>query len=420
MRTLTNAAIFQRDPALPGLSIMFDVHAFAERIKPLFGNEKPLSFRIQYVRYKPQKSCLALYELKTKHDSFEFYAKAHPAMQWKQILKSGDDNPKRIVLEESGIILYVLPHDKQLKAIKRLMPPRSNRFSSEVLQGFHDYSEMNLSILRYLPERRFVAQLSISDKPAIVVKIYGSTEYERIRETYFRLSANFRIPQRLGQSDRWRAVAYRWMPGETLGALISRDDFDVKVIRSVAGALAEIHAQKEDRFPLLSHKEEAASLFALGGHLQSLNPLWKSRIDDFTHKAMQHLLLLPVLTTPIHGDFNPQQVVIDHGSVGILDFDRAALGQPALDLGNFLAHLEYKVLLDHLSIHTARSVEEAFLREYETFAPLPFGISLYKAIALFRLTPTPFRNYEDSWAERTELILEQAGRLLEAVHTEET
>ncbi|HEY9291681.1 MAG TPA: phosphotransferase [Microlunatus sp.] len=43
--------------------------------------------------------------------------------------------------------------------------------------------------------------------------------------------------------------------------------------------------------------------------------------------------------TLIHRDFHDGQVIMDNDRVGILDFDLLAIGDPALDLANFLAHL---------------------------------------------------------------------------------
>lgn len=45
----------------------------------------------------------------------------------------------------------------------------------------------------------------------------------------------------------------------------------------------------------------------------------------------------------IHRDFHDKQVLVaDDGTVGILDFDLMALGNPALDLANLLAHLDLR------------------------------------------------------------------------------
>lgn len=42
---------------------------------------------------------------------------------------------------------------------------------------------------------------------------------------------------------------------------------------------------------------------------------------------------------PSHHDFRPAQVLLDHGSLGFIDFDGASMAEPALDLGRFRAKL---------------------------------------------------------------------------------
>ena len=50
---------------------------------------------------------------------------------------------------------------------------------------------------------------------------------------------------------------------------------------------------------------------------------------------------LPVDGAPVlrHGDFSPDQVVVDAGRAGLLDLDEAVLGDPVADLGTFCAAL---------------------------------------------------------------------------------
>ena len=47
----------------------------------------------------------------------------------------------------------------------------------------------------------------------------------------------------------------------------------------------------------------------------------------------------PVTRVVCHGDFTPSQVLLDGGTPGVVDLDTLCLGDPALDLGRFLAHL---------------------------------------------------------------------------------
>jgi thiamine kinase-like enzyme len=67
----------------------------------------------------------------------------------------------------------------------------------------------------------------------------------------------------------------------------------------------------------------------LQGRLQRLLDVC-SRIGESLHAAPM---------CPIHRDFYHDQVILDGSRLYLLDFDLFAMGDPALDVGNFIGHL---------------------------------------------------------------------------------
>ena len=97
----------------------------------------------------------------------------------------------------------------------------------------------------------------------------------------------------------------------------------------------------------------------------------------------------------IHRDFHDKQVLVaDDGTVGILDFDLMALGDPALDLANLLAHLDLRCgqgMLDEVDrLHDA--VLDAYAPPSRVMAHLPSYLALARrrleAVYGFRPTTT--------------------------------
>jgi hypothetical protein len=89
--------------------------------------------------------------------------------------------------------------------------------------------------------------------------------------------------------------------------------------------------------------------------------------------------------TLIHRDFHDLQVLIDQdGSVGVLDFDLMAIGDPALDLANLLAHLDLRQRQG--LVDDAAPLRRAVLRGYHPGAGLTDRIPGYEALARQRLT----------------------------------
>ncbi|WP_417263542.1 phosphotransferase [Celeribacter sp.] len=76
----------------------------------------------------------------------------------------------------------------------------------------------------------------------------------------------------------------------------------------------------------------------------------------------------PVL---LHRDFYPDQVICSAGGVALLDLDLVAMGDPAVDLGNFLAHLDELALRHHKGLGTTAARDMAFLDGYAAHASLP-------------------------------------------------
>jgi hypothetical protein len=87
----------------------------------------------------------------------------------------------------------------------------------------------------------------------------------------------------------------------------------------------------------------------------------------------------------VHGDFKPDQLLLQEDRVGIVDLDRACLGDGAIDVGNFAAILEEQALrFDRAEL---RALAEVFLDEVdrERCDPdLGLAARLYLVIALAR------------------------------------
>ena len=73
-------------------------------------------------------------------------------------------------------------------------------------------------------------------------------------------------------------------------------------------------------------------------------------------------------TTPIHRDFYPDQILIRAQASWLLDLDLYAMGDPALDVGNFIAHLQELSLrrVGHCGAYSG--LEKVFLEAYCTAA----------------------------------------------------
>lgn len=87
----------------------------------------------------------------------------------------------------------------------------------------------------------------------------------------------------------------------------------------------------------------------------------------------------------LHRDLHDKQVLVEAGEVGLLDVDGLALGDPALDLGNLLAHLDLRVAQGWTTSSAAVAVEEALLEGYAPAGGLLRAAAGYRELTGARL-----------------------------------
>src|SRR5207247_1372337 len=142
MLSAADAQFVRRDSALPGLATMLDPEAFAGALAPFMPAIDPGSARIEYVRYKPGKSCIVAYRVGVAGMEVKLYAKAHPAFR-RSPPAPRPLGPKRIVLQEGAITVSTFPTDGKLKAVAELVDPESrNRVLREVVPERPDLEAM--------------------------------------------------------------------------------------------------------------------------------------------------------------------------------------------------------------------------------------------------------------------------------------
>jgi len=88
----------------------------------------------------------------------------------------------------------------------------------------------------------------------------------------------------------------------------------------------------------------------------------------------------------VHRDLHVKQVLVTaDGEVGVLDLDTLAKGDPAVDVANFLAHLELRSLQGHYSPDRAGLAAAAFVDGYRPDRALRARLTAYTAATRVRL-----------------------------------
>lgn len=412
MRSPADTDLARRDPALPGLATLLDRDAFVEALRPALPALRPGEARVTYVRYKPGRSCLVGYRMESAGEAVDVTATAcRPDAQDK--LAKARSHPGRVVLDDRAVVVSVFPDDASLPALARLADTDDRRTLLEkLLPNRPDLWDGSVVPLRYKPERRYVAQLTVDGEPQAALKVYSAAGYDAAQAAAkaFKSGGLFRRAHRLGRSARHCMLALEWLPGHLLTDALADPTFAPSGVEAVGAALAELHGQDRKALPIRGRADESATFPPLADWLAHVCPDLAVRAVRLAGLVAGRIAALAAEDRPLHGDFYAKQVLLGEDRVGLLDFDEAFRGDPAHDLGLFLAHLHRDAVRGTVPPDSVEPIRAALLDGYRRAGGLATAarVGLYTAAGLLRLAPHPFRNREPNWPLRTAAMLDRA------------
>lgn len=424
MLTPSDIKLVRRDRALPGLAILLDPDMFLATLRHHRPGGDLEAAEITYVRYKPQTSCMVGYQLQIQGQMLDVYAQVYCPNATDKLLKSvaqpsvaGPLGPGRFMLEEPMIGISCFPNDERLKGLVPLADPGARQaLLARMILEEPDLRTGRLQRLRYKPLRRYVARVQTDLDKGIVLKAYNKDDYQAAQVNAKALQSRgmLRLARRVGRSGRHHLLALEWLPGRLVEDVLAAPELEVEKVAAVGAALGELHSQQANKLTLLTHAAETKALFGIARWIAFTCPQLARRAYDLAQRMNALLSGGPVLDHPIHGDFYAAQVLLADDQVVILDLDQAGRGDPAVDLGTFIAHLESDAVRGHLNPGRVEPATLALLEGYResTDKFMPLRLQLYTAARLFRLSPHPFRQRERYWPVKTEAILQRVAALL--------
>jgi len=424
MLSSDDVELVHRDTALPGLGLVLDPTAVARAVSAVLPDIERAAAEITYVRYKPATSCLVAYRADVGDRVIDFHAKALRANETGRLRRDsleprrpGSIAGARVVLTDQSTIVSFFPNDRNLKSLYRLITPKARRsLLGFVLRDRPDLWDATLHTMRYKPERRYVAQLAVGGTPAAVLKFHNARDFQTAQRAakVIRSRGDLRVACRIGRSKRHRAVASEWMSGKSLSEMIDDTAWRRDDVARVGCALAELHAQDGEPLPHRTSDEQARDLMELAASLAVLCPQVADRVQDVTNTLTARGAKNHRVCGTVHGDFYANQILLNDQGVTILDLDQAHRGNPAEDLGNFVAHLEYERLAGRLGDSHFNELRSAFLSGYQDQAGAIdiADMECHTIAGLLRLAPHAFRQREPHWSHLIDAIVDRANTVL--------
>jgi aminoglycoside phosphotransferase (APT) family kinase protein len=170
------------------------------------------------------------------------------------------------------------------------------------------------------------------------------------------------VPEPLGLVPRFQMWFQRKVPGQTATQLLAGPD-GTRLAARVAEAIHKLHRANVPAERSHHMADELRILHECLVKVMEQKPDWRARLEKVLQASDALGASVPApQECGIHRDFYPAQVVVDGERIYLIDFDLYCLGDPALDVGNFLGHMTEQSLRE-LGDVRAMGEQEAALEE---------------------------------------------------------
>jgi aminoglycoside phosphotransferase (APT) family kinase protein len=409
------------DPALGGLGLALDGDAVADIVARRLpdcarGDLEIESCHPRYIRYKPGTNCVVQYELVLRGEHAHriptlaharIYSDRHAEVLWasrslhRLIERAhglrGLPAARAALLPELKGLLEIYPVDRKMPGL--LGAASANTVGRLVVAALSEDGEGRaldrIELVRYKPGRKAVLRYGLRGgrREAVYGRVHadgrGAALLEAGREL---VGAAVPTPAPLAYVPDPGLLLIEEAAGERLADL-SDGEYE-RWLPSVAEALATLHAARVKNLPPSAKRNKEGAVLAAARTLATVRPEVGRLALRLGATLAARLAESPVARAPVHGDFYDDQVLVSDAGVVLLDFDAAGLGNPLLDVGNFLAHL---------TAERGERFRDVFLDAYVGARPeAAEDVALFEAAALLRIGITPFRWLRPDWPQEVE------------------
>lgn len=211
-------------------------------------------------------------------------------------------------------------------------------------------------------------------------------------------------------------LLYPYAAGVPLSDLLSTNQPVSPLLYRTGVALRALHDAPVPATLPLGQKTfggEIKATLQAGEHLKALAPALFATLQTLLEQLQARQQPLPAPDTVfIHNDFKADHLLVDNDQMTLIDFDSGALGDPAADVGKFLADLRWWHALGG-SFDLAQA-QAAFLAGYGLTAPTAqlARTHLYESLILAKSTVRRLNRFDDQWLPQTQRLLTHATQLL--------
>jgi len=339
---------------------------------------------------------------------------------------------------EGGIKLQIWPFDPEFPHLIRLGTPSSVSQIFASLGIAADSKQMPVvTPIHYRPGERHVLRYEIESPEASsgakkrrYAKLYKNSQdaaraYGIANRIVDWLDANHLELQGnrpLAMSEENCVIFYPHVAGIPLSHQLHRSRrWLFAQLQMIGRALAVLHSGPEALQADLKQNtfmNEVKVVRRASEHIQVLLPDVHAKISDLLEKAQDRYSHLPQeKLTFTHSDFKSDHLLSTAEGLTLIDFDTCTLTDPAMDIGKFLADLEWWFTLKGLSKIEKAQTEllKGYLTETGSTAALDERLArarLFYVLILIKIVVRRVPLYNKEWATITARMIERAAQLL--------
>lgn len=443
--------MLNEDPTLPFLRMAWSPQQMGEFFNrcviPRFCPGRQVSsVAIEDMTYKPARQCVILYVIRFEDGPCrravvtfvkdQKFRRTYLRQSSQEAgARAGTAFASVVFLPEYRCLVEFFPIDYKLSWLAQAMDPGEMASHLSSMATAHmDASprQPEATVLQYRPHARCVVRYALGPQKRqgwgdVIGKLYPQGPKARrawIAQTaiYAQATPDVVVPKPLRLSDRWHLVLMECVHGTPMNELLGKGTIELNQAKQAASliaralaALHRMHHQSEDVRTL----ENQAHKFRDGAiGLQTVAPLLADEIRALLDRIS---MLAPRFKLDrlscIHGECKASQFLMSLGRAAIVDFDRVCLGDRAVDVGNFMAHLHSEAVQGNPDL---RDLASHFLAAYGEGSPekdFEARARLFQSASLARIAARAFTRAPHDYARAgasslPALLLREAGECL--------
>lgn len=330
-----------------------------------------------------------------------------------------------------GLYAQIFPLDADFPKLARLADPpyvRDLLAAEAAIQP--SAPSYRITPIRYRPGQRHVLRYDpvdlngrVDEGGTLFAKIYNSAKGARTFDVATRISDwlaeqdnGISVVRPLAYIAAEGLVLYPRVTGTPLSELLrvpgpTTDAY----LRAAGAAIRVLHQTPESLIALQPHSfaKELKGIVSASEYVRPLLPATSAIIASLIERAgALHELLPQEPPAFAYGDFKADHVWITPTGMTLIDFDTCYLSDPAIDLGKFLADLQW--WYDGYGLAGVDAAQEQFLAGYGPTTPgRRARARLYEALVLTKSTVRRVKLFDRDWAARTERLIGHASAVLD-------